>query len=97
MIKILLIILILMFSTKSHNSQSHHSTKILLNKLVDSLVDRGIIKTPKVSQVMRLVDRADYYHGYGPYQDTPQLIGYHATISAPHMHAYCLVRLIPFI
>jgi protein-L-isoaspartate O-methyltransferase len=97
MIKILLIILILMFSTKSHNSQSHHSTKILLNKLVDSLVDRGIIKTPKVSQVMRLVDRADYYHGYGAYQDTPQLIGCHATISAPHMHAYCLVRLLNFI
>ncbi len=41
---------------------------------------------------MRRVDRADYYHGYGPYQDTPQLIGYHATISAPHMHAFCLVR-----
>jgi len=97
MIKTLLIILIVMFSAKSHNPQSHQSTKMLLNKLVDSLVDQSIIKTEKVDHVMRMVDRADYYHGYGPYQDTPQLIGYHATISAPHMHAYCLVRLIPFI
>lgn len=39
---------------------------------------------------MRKVDRADFYHGPGPYHDTPQPIGYNATISAPHMHAFCL-------
>ena len=91
-LKTLVLILFVMFSTKT-TQPSHPGPKKLLNKLVDSLVDRGIIKSPKVNQTMRLVDRADYYHGYGPYQDTPQLIGYHATISAPHMHAVCLVSL----
>ena len=40
-----------------------------LNKLVDGLVARGVITTPKVASVMRSVDRADYYHGYHAYDD----------------------------
>ena len=64
----------------------------LLNKLVDSLINKGVINTKKVAQVMKTVDRGDYYQGYGVYEDSPQSIGCNATISAPHMHAYCLVK-----
>jgi protein-L-isoaspartate(D-aspartate) O-methyltransferase len=38
---------------------------------------------------MELVDR-QYFTSHSPYQDSPQPIGYGATISAPHMHAYAL-------
>lgn len=38
---------------------------------------------------MESVDRQDYC-SFHPYSDTPQSIGFNATISAPHMHAYCL-------
>ena len=38
---------------------------------------------------MGKVDRADFAPSH-PYQDRPQYIDYEATISAPHMHAYCL-------
>ena len=36
---------------------------------------------------MEAIDRG-YYSKYNPYQDSPQTIGYSATISAPHMVAY---------
>ena len=43
---------------------------------------------------MRTVDRMDFMPlgtpAYMAYQDSPQGIKYGATISAPHMHAYCL-------
>lgn len=43
---------------------------------------------------MRTVDRGDFYQSnVSVYDDTPQCIGYNATISAPHMHAYCLEQL----
>ena len=38
---------------------------------------------------MAKVDRADFIEN-SPYEDCPQRIGYNVTISAPHMHAYCL-------
>merc|ERR1711939_850814 len=40
---------------------------------------------------------AQYYvrHGYAAYQDSPQPIGFEATISAPHMHAHALEYLLP--
>ncbi|RKP23217.1 protein-L-isoaspartate O-methyltransferase [Syncephalis pseudoplumigaleata] len=38
---------------------------------------------------MKQVDRANYAPDMA-YQDAPQSIGYNATISAPHMHAYAL-------
>ena len=48
--------------------------------------------TPKVAQVMKQVDRADFYplNPERAYEDCPQTIGYNVTISAPHMHAFCL-------
>ncbi len=38
------------------------------------------------------VDRADFYplNPARAYEDSPQSIGFNVTISAPHMHAYCL-------
>ena len=38
---------------------------------------------------MENVDRK-YYAPSHPYMDSPQPLGYGATISAPHMHAYAL-------
>ncbi len=39
---------------------------------------------------MRTVDRGDFCPGIEAYEDCPQPIGFNATISAPHMHAYCM-------
>ncbi|CAA3006366.1 -L-isoaspartate(D-aspartate) O-methyltransferase-like isoform X1 [Olea europaea subsp. europaea] len=52
-----------------------------------------IIKDPRVEQAMLKVDRAHYCPSNNPYQDSPHGIGYNATISAPHMHAYALEAL----
>jgi len=57
--------------------------------LVQALVSNGIIKNPNVASIMELVDRK-FYAPHFSYQDSPQGIGYSATISAPHMHAYAL-------
>ena len=51
--------------------------------------DGGVIKTYAVKQAMLAVDRA-FFSPIHPYTDSPQSIGYNATISAPHMHAYAL-------
>lgn len=65
------------------------------DQLVDYLKARGIIKSGVVENAMRLVDRGNYTgEAIHPYQDTPQGIGYAATISAPHMHAQCLQLLL---
>ena len=57
--------------------------------LLDHLKHDGFIKTQKVYDSLMKVDRADFTKNY-PYADSPQSIGYNVTISAPHMHAYCL-------
>ncbi|XP_048792150.1 protein-L-isoaspartate(D-aspartate) O-methyltransferase isoform X2 [Lagopus muta] len=51
--------------------------------------ENGIIKSDKVFEVMLATDRC-HYAKYNPYMDSPQSIGFQATISAPHMHAYAL-------
>ncbi|XP_063822451.1 protein-L-isoaspartate(D-aspartate) O-methyltransferase isoform X2 [Ostrinia nubilalis] len=55
-------------------------------------VPNGIIKSDSVAAAMTAVDRKNYCP-YAPYHDSPQSIGYSATISAPHMHAHALERL----
>jgi len=60
--------------------------------LIEQLKRNDIIKSTVVEQAMLLTDRANYVYNH-PYLDAPQLIGYDATISAPHMHAYCLTVL----
>uniref|UniRef100_A0A4X1VQB1 Protein-L-isoaspartate(D-aspartate) O-methyltransferase n=1 Tax=Sus scrofa TaxID=9823 RepID=A0A4X1VQB1_PIG len=54
-----------------------------------NLRKNGIIKTDKVFEVMLATDRS-HYAKCNPYMDSPQSIGFQATISAPHMHAYAL-------
>lgn len=59
--------------------------------LINYLSTTGVITSKEVAGVMNAVDRGDYAP-HNPYQDKPQYIGYQATISAPHMHAYALVN-----
>ena len=58
-------------------------------QLVDQLKKEGVIKSELVEKTMLSVDRK-YFAPKGPYYDSPCSIGYGATISAPHMHAYAL-------
>ena len=60
--------------------------------LVNQLKANGIVKSDRVEQAMRKVDRGNFI-SYNPYKDSPQSIDYQATISAPHMHAYALEML----
>lgn len=62
--------------------------------LVDNLRKGGIIESDRVAQAMLAVDRGLFcprdQHGKiippFAYQDSPQYLGFGATISAPHMH-----------
>lgn len=45
---------------------------------------------------MEKVDRAHYAPAF-PYSDSPQPIGFSATISAPHMHASACTTLLPYL
>lgn len=58
-------------------------------ELVSRLRDHGVIKNDRVFEAMLTTDRGLYSRDY-PYADSPQSIGYRATISAPHMHAHAL-------
>ncbi|XP_067414089.1 protein-L-isoaspartate(D-aspartate) O-methyltransferase-like isoform X2 [Emydura macquarii macquarii] len=58
-------------------------------ELLNNLYKNGVIKSPRVLDVLKATDRAHYIK-YFPYMDSPQSIGYKATISAPHMHAHAL-------
>eukprot|EP00192_Tetraselmis_astigmatica_P004926 CAMPEP_0117649736 /NCGR_PEP_ID=MMETSP0804-20121206/1147_1 /TAXON_ID=1074897 /ORGANISM="Tetraselmis astigmatica, Strain CCMP880" /LENGTH=460 /DNA_ID=CAMNT_0005455525 /DNA_START=378 /DNA_END=1758 /DNA_ORIENTATION=+ len=77
--------------------------------LVRNLHAAGIVTQRRVLEAMLATDRSLYvprlgeegqrgkersatYH-YGPYADAPQPIGSKVTISAPHIHAYCLEAL----
>ncbi|XP_063295314.1 protein-L-isoaspartate(D-aspartate) O-methyltransferase-like isoform X2 [Pelobates fuscus] len=57
--------------------------------LVNNLRKNGVIRRQRVYDVMMATDRARYVQHF-PYMDSPQSIGYKATISAPHMHAHAL-------
>lgn len=59
------------------------------SELVSRLRDHGVIKHDRVFEAMLTTDRGLYSRDY-PYADSPQSIGYRATISAPHMHAHAL-------
>jgi len=60
--------------------------------LIKQLQQFGVIKTKMVAEAMLKIDRGDFCPN-DPYSDSPQPIGYGATISAPHMHAEALERL----
>lgn len=58
----------------------------------------SLITSSRVSDAMSKVDRTNYVpvKAYA-YQDSPQTIGFGATISAPHMHAHAAENLLPFL
>eukprot|EP00403_Amphidinium_massartii_P043590 CAMPEP_0178457062 /NCGR_PEP_ID=MMETSP0689_2-20121128/46818_1 /TAXON_ID=160604 /ORGANISM="Amphidinium massartii, Strain CS-259" /LENGTH=195 /DNA_ID=CAMNT_0020083291 /DNA_START=17 /DNA_END=601 /DNA_ORIENTATION=- len=65
-------------------------------ELLAQLVQRGSIRSRRVLDVMRAVDRKHYAPACPyPYVDRPLRIGSAATISAPHMHAQSLEFLAP--
>ena len=66
-------------------SHSYNSMK----ELCDHLLRDGYLETPHIYQALLSVDRKDFAP-YSPYEDSPKPINYNVTISAPHMHAYCL-------
>jgi len=93
----------LMMATPKQSSQSYktklHGTdnawKVYgvdtLENFVSSMEQQEIIKSPLVGKAMRSVDRANYVaKNERPYDDEPKPLGYGVTISAPHMHAWCL-------
>ncbi|KAI6237642.1 Protein-L-isoaspartate(D-aspartate) O-methyltransferase [Aphelenchoides besseyi] len=65
-------------------------------ELVSDLKKTGVFHSNEVERVMSSIDRADFTAS-DPYQDSPQQIGYNATISAPHMHATALEVLVDII
>ncbi|QMW34096.1 hypothetical protein G4B84_009562 [Aspergillus flavus NRRL3357] len=69
-------------------------------ELVDNLFKAGLVKNERVKNAMlgvsAKVDRA-HYAPSRPYSDSPQPIGYGATISAPHMHVHACEYLIDFL
>lgn len=58
-------------------------------ELITRLKDHGVIRSDRVFDAMLATDRGLYSTDH-PYADSPQSIGYRATISAPHMHAHAL-------
>ena len=71
--------------------------------LVDQLVKGNIVRTNKVRDVLYQVDRVNYVPTEAlqtedhAYRDAPLSIGLGQTISAPHMHAYVLEEMYPFL
>ncbi|KAJ5816894.1 Protein-L-isoaspartate(D-aspartate) O-methyltransferase [Penicillium robsamsonii] len=65
-------------------------------ELIENLSKAGLIQNERVKDAMIGVDRA-HYAPSRPYSDSPQPIGYGATISAPHMHVHACEYLIDYI
>ncbi|KAL5332685.1 protein-L-isoaspartate O-methyltransferase [Aspergillus crustosus] len=65
-------------------------------ELIENLCREGLIKNDRVKQAMIAVDRG-HYAPSRPYSDSPQAIGYRATISAPHMHGHACEYLINYL
>ncbi|WWC69479.1 protein-L-isoaspartate O-methyltransferase [Kwoniella pini CBS 10737] len=66
--------------------------------LIDKMVKNGLINSPQIAEAMRKVDRKNYVPDQSyAYEDSPQRIGFGATISAPHMHAHACENLLSFL
>ncbi|KAI3886116.1 hypothetical protein MKX03_029835 [Papaver bracteatum] len=76
------------------NTERFLTTRVSREKnkgLVANLKRYGVIRSPKVAEVMENIDRGFFVpDGNAAYADSPMPIGFNATISAPHMHATCL-------
>jgi hypothetical protein len=73
-------------SNRSTLTMSWRSSSTTNEGLVANLRKNGLIKSDAVREAMLKVDRAHFCSTL-PYEDSPQTIGYDATISAPHIHA----------
>jgi protein-L-isoaspartate(D-aspartate) O-methyltransferase len=58
-------------------------------ELLDGLCQQESLRSKEVKDAMSKVDRADFCRN-NPFEDSPQIIGYGATISAPSIHAEAL-------
>ncbi|WWC90062.1 protein-L-isoaspartate O-methyltransferase [Kwoniella dendrophila CBS 6074] len=68
------------------------------SELINNMVKNELILSPQITEAMRKVDRKNYVPDpYYAYEDSPQQIGYGATISAPHMHAHACKNLLSFL
>ena len=65
-------------------------------ELISNLRKASLIKSPLVADAMARVDRA-HYSPRSAYEDSPQSIGFGATISAPHMHAAAAESLLEYV
>jgi len=68
-------------------------------ELISNLFKAHLITSERVKTSMTSVDRAHYCRdssASAAYEDSPQSIGYSATISAPHMHASAAESLLPY-
>ncbi|KAK6831581.1 hypothetical protein RU639_003126 [Aspergillus parasiticus] len=79
--------LVLRKATKKCISMAWYCSGSTNAELVDNLFKAGLVKNERVKTAMLGVDRA-HYAPSRPYSDSPQPIGYGATISAPHMHGH---------
>ncbi|KZT69179.1 protein-L-isoaspartate O-methyltransferase [Daedalea quercina L-15889] len=67
-------------------------------ELIANMAKHGLIRSERVQAAMKKVNRAHYVRNpHEAYEDSPQPIGHGATISAPHMHAYAVEYLLPFL
>ncbi|KAI0724313.1 Pcmt1-prov protein [Cerioporus squamosus] len=67
-------------------------------ELLQNMARSDIITSDRVLEAMSKVDRACFVREpRTAYEDSPQPIGHGATISAPHMHAYAVENLLPFL
>ncbi|PCH35062.1 Pcmt1-prov protein [Wolfiporia cocos MD-104 SS10] len=67
-------------------------------ELIKNMAKHGLINSARVQAAMSKVDRSNYVRNkHYAYEDSPQTIGYGATISAPHMHAHALEYLLPLL
>ncbi|KLO80395.1 protein-L-isoaspartate(D-aspartate) O-methyltransferase [Fusarium fujikuroi] len=64
--------------------------------LIENMWKNGLITDPRVKEAFLKVDRAHYAPAM-PYEDSPQPIGYSATISAPHMHASAIEHVLSYL
>ncbi|CAO1630905.1 unnamed protein product [Parajaminaea phylloscopi] len=67
-------------------------------ELIANLKREGLISSQRVADAMTAVDRRCYCRSQSDaYQDSPQLIGHGATITAPHMHANAVEAVLDFL
>lgn len=67
-------------------------------ELISNLQNQKILTSPEAALAMYKVDRKLFVPDARlAYNDAPQVIGHSATISAPHMHSFCLSLLADYL